>query len=193
MRGAAAQERDALIACLRQPSPPPCRGGSRFFSGMAGADLPRPGLAFGRGEDDMQFFHRLFARRFDPAAAASRAVRALQSALGDELVGVAAFGSWAVGEYVDGHSDLNLVVVTRRLEPDVIRRLAPVAASLVSPRCRPRYFSLPEFRRFADALPLEFQDMADTRKVLCGEDPFNRLEISASRLAEELENDARTT
>jgi hypothetical protein len=139
----------------------------------------------------MQFLKRLFARRFDPAAAAERTVQAFKAALGPDLASVAAFGSWAVGEYVDGYSDLNLLVVTRRLDADVIRKMAPAVASVAGPKCRPLVFSQVELRRFAEAFPLEFQDMADTRKVLHGEDPFGRLEISSARLSEELESEAR--
>src|SRR5262249_42590703 len=35
------------------------------------------------------------------------------------------------------------------------------------------------------------QDMAETRKVLSGQDPFQRLEGGSARLAEELESEAR--
>lgn len=139
----------------------------------------------------MRFLQRLFARRFDPADAAERTVQAFKTALGPDLAGVAAFGSWAVGEYVDGHSDLNLLVVTRRLDADVIRRMAPAVAAVAGPKCRPLVFSQAELRRFAEAFPLEFQDMAETRKVLHGEDPFGRLDVRSSRLAEELESEAR--
>jgi predicted nucleotidyltransferase len=139
----------------------------------------------------MQFFKRLFARPFDPAKAADHAVGALKAALGPELASVVAFGSWAVGEYVEGHSDLNLLVVTRRLDAEIIKRLAPTAGELSGPKCRPLYFSQAELRRYAEAFPLKFQDMAETRKVLFGEDPFQRLDINAMRLAEDLENESR--
>jgi hypothetical protein len=139
----------------------------------------------------MFFLKRLFARRFDPAVAAEQTVQALKAVLGPDLASVAAFGSWAVGEYVDGHSDLNLLVVTRRLDAEVVKRLAPAAGAVAGAKCRPLYFSQVELKRFAEAFPLEFQDMAETRKVLHGEDPFLRLEISSSRLAEELESEAR--
>jgi predicted nucleotidyltransferase len=103
---------------------------------------------------------------------------------------VVAFGSWAVGEFVEAYSDLNLLVVTRRLDADTIRRLAPHLGAVAGPKCRPLVFSQAELRRFAEAFPLEFQDMADTRKVLYGEDPFGRFEIRSARLAEELESEA---
>jgi hypothetical protein len=139
----------------------------------------------------MQFLKRLFARRFDPAAAAEQAVASLKSALGPELASVVAFGSWAVGEYVDGYSDLNLLVITRRLDAELIKRLAPAAGAIAGPKCRPLYFSQAELRRYAEAFPLKFQDMAETRKVLFGDDPFQRLDINTQRLAEDLENESR--
>jgi hypothetical protein len=139
----------------------------------------------------MQFLKRLFARRFDPAAAAEQCVQGFKAALGNDLVSVAAFGSWAVGEYVDGHSDLNILVVTQRLDPDTLKKLAPAVAAVTQPACRPLVFGQAELRRFAEAFPLEFQDMAETRKVLTGQDPFQRLEGSNARLAEELESEAR--
>jgi len=139
----------------------------------------------------MQFFKRFFARAFDPAASAQQAVDTLKSALGPELASVVAFGSWAVGEYTEGFSDLNLLVVTRRLDAELIKRLAPAANALSGPKCRPLYFSQAELKRYAEAFPLKFQDMAETRKVLFGEDPFQRLEINTVRLAEDLENESR--
>lgn len=139
----------------------------------------------------MQFLKRLFARRFNPAAAAEQTVQTFKAALGPDLASVAAFGSWAVGEYVDGYSDLNLLVVTRRLDAEIIRKMAPAVAAVAGPKCRPLVFSQIELKRFAEAFPLEFQDMAETRKVLHGEDPFGRVELSSARLAEELESEAR--
>jgi hypothetical protein len=139
----------------------------------------------------MQFLKRLFARRFDPAVAAEQCVQGFKAALGPDLVSVAAFGSWAVGEYVDGHSDLNILVVTQRLDAETLKKLAPAVDAVSSSQCRPLVFSQSELRRFAEAFPLEFQDMAETRKVLTGQDPFQRLEGGSARLAEELESEAR--
>ncbi len=139
----------------------------------------------------MNFFKRLFARRFNADATATQAATAFKQALGQDLVGVLAFGSWAVGEYVEGHSDLNLLVVAKRLDADVLMRLTPVALSLSHPSLTLRIFNQGELRRFAEAFPLEFQDMAEAHKLLAGEDPFARLDVPSAHLAFELLSESR--
>jgi hypothetical protein len=139
----------------------------------------------------MNFFKRLFARRFDANATATQAAEAYKKALGPDLVGVLAFGSWAVGEYVEGHSDLNLVVVVKRLDAEVLKRATPVTVSLQHPMLTVRFFIQSEMKRFAEAFPLEFQDMAESRKLLAGEDPFARLDVPSAHLAFELLSESR--
>ena len=139
----------------------------------------------------MNFFQRLFARRFDANATATQAAESFKKALGPDLVGVLAFGSWAVGEYVEGHSDLNLIVVCKRLDADVLKRLTPATRALRHPLLTVRFFNQNELRRFAEAFPLEFQDMAESRKLLVGEDPFARLDVPSVHLAFELLSESR--
>lgn len=142
----------------------------------------------------MQWLKKLLAPRFSPQGAADAVVAQAKQALGADLLSVVAYGSWAVGEYMEGHSDLNLLLVARRLDADALKRLSPLSRSWgAQERLKVQFFSPPELRRLAEAFPLEFADMAETRKVLHGEDPFGRMEASASRLAYELEVEARST
>lgn len=140
----------------------------------------------------MQWLKKLFAPSFAPQAGAEQVVAGAKQALGQDLVSVVAYGSWTAGEYMEGRSDLNLLLVARRLDAEVLRRLAPHSRAWGSQgTLKVQVFSHAELRRLAEAFPLEFADMAEGRKVLHGEDPFGRLEASPSRLGFEIEADAR--
>lgn len=139
----------------------------------------------------MNFLKRLFAKRFDANATATQAASSFKQALGQDLVGVLAFGSWAVGEYVEGYSDLNLVVVAKRLDAEIFKRLTAANMKLDHTNLTVRFFSVTELRRFAEAFPLEFQDMVESRKLLAGEDPFARLDVPSAHLVFELVSESR--
>ena len=139
----------------------------------------------------MNFLKRLFAKRFDANATATQAASLFKQALGPDLVGVLAFGSWAIGEYVEGYSDLNLVVVAKRLDAEIFKKLTGANVRLDHNKVTVRFFSVTELRRFAEAFPLEFQDMVESRKLLAGEDPFARLDVPSGHLAFELVSESR--
>lgn len=140
----------------------------------------------------MQWLKKLMAPAFTPQGAADTVVAQAKAALGADLISICAYGSWAVGEYMEGHSDLNIVLVARRLDADTLRKLAKVSRGWNHwPLLKVVSFSPFELKRLAEAFPLEFADMAETHKLLHGEDPFGRMEASSSRLAYELEVEAR--
>ncbi len=140
----------------------------------------------------MSWLSRLFRRSVSPERAAGRVAEDAKRALGQDFVGLLAYGSWVAGEYVEGYSDLNLMVVTRKLDGESLRRLAPAASKWKAMgRVRSVVFSMTELKGYADSFPIEFLDIADNRKLIAGEDPFLRLQPGYGRLAEELETELR--
>jgi hypothetical protein len=118
--------------------------------------------------------------------------REVQSALGDALVCVVLHGSAAGDDWVPGRSDLNTVVVTRRLTVDVLERLAPVVA-----RHRTDGFAAPvlmddEYLAGArDTFPMELDDIRRQHRLLVGRDVFSTLEVARQALRTECEREAR--
>lgn len=116
----------------------------------------------------------------------------LQSVYGDALAGVVLYGSAARGEYREGVSDLNVLVLLRDASPAVLRRgsaLARAWAEAGNPP--PLVLGDEEFRDSADVFPMELADMRDAHVLLHGADPFAGLEISPRDLRLQLERELK--
>jgi hypothetical protein len=116
----------------------------------------------------------------------------LRRVLGDELVGVALYGSAAGEDWVAGVSDLNTVVVVPRVTPDVLERLVPVVA-----RARPHGFALPAvmdheyLARARDTFPIELDDIRRQHRVLAGGDVFRDVAVEPAAVRRQCEREAR--
>ncbi|MES2201761.1 MAG: hypothetical protein V4498_05880 [candidate division FCPU426 bacterium] len=145
----------------------------------------------------MNLLQRLFGRGggttgSGPDQEIAAVVESAKQGLGPDLVGVLAYGSWASGEFVAGHSNVNLLVITRRLDPETLKRLAPIAGQWHKlSGVKPLLFSATELKAFSDAFPMEFGDIAENHRLLTGEDPFQRMQVSYHRLLDELETEIR--
>ncbi len=137
----------------------------------------------------MEWLKRLFATTTTPQAALDKALAALKQVLGPDLISMVAYGSYVNGEFVAGSSDLNVLVICRRLDSDVTGRLAGITAALSRP-LKPLFFGQGELKSAIEFFPLEFQDIAETRKVIFGEDPF-RGEVPLGGLLAQLERETR--
>lgn len=110
----------------------------------------------------------------------------VQRALGDQCVGVVLYGSGAGVDWVEGHSDLNTIVVVRRAGVAALAALAPVVA-----RWRPRGLALPVILDAAQVeharrlFPMELDDIKRQHRVLAGEDCFARLDTDEAALRRE--------
>jgi hypothetical protein len=104
--------------------------------------------------------------------------RRLADVYGEDLVAVGLYGSAARGEYREGSSDLNMLVIVRELEPAHLRLGSALAREWVeSGNPPPLMFSEQEWRGSADAFPIEYSDIADAHIVLHGSDIFAGIEV----------------
>jgi predicted nucleotidyltransferase len=105
--------------------------------------------------------------------------KTLEGALGDELVGLLVYGSAARGEYREGRSDVDLVVVVKSAPR---ARLEAIANALQLARYAARIEAMiltaEEIPRAADVFPLLYDDIRRAHLVLAGTDPFSDLAIS---------------
>lgn len=102
------------------------------------------------------------------------------------------YGSAARGDYVAERSDINMLLVFERLEPALLRRLAPAFESW--PRktaSAPLLVTAAEWRRASDVFPLEITDMRTAYEVLRGTDPLAGLSVRPSELRHALETELR--
>ncbi len=120
-------------------------------------------------------------------------VEDLKKAHADNLVSIVLYGSAAAGEYVQGQSDLNVLVVLRHIGPEDLRASRPVVERWQKRgNPPPVYFTEEEMTRASDVFPIEFSDMSRVHRVMYGSDPFHGLEIREHNLRHQLEYELRS-
>lgn len=139
----------------------------------------------------MSFLSRWFGKR-SPQMKASDLVAAIKRAVGDDLVCVALYGSVASGEYQEGSSDVNLLVVTKKLDAPALKRLSPAGRTWVGSKVKPVFFTPDELERMAEVFPMEFLDIQENRRLIFGEDLFRRLAINRRNLRNEVEQEVKS-
>jgi predicted nucleotidyltransferase len=123
---------------------------------------------------------------------AEKFARRLAETYGDSLRTVVLYGSAARGDYREGTSDLNLLVVLRELDDAALRRGSALAREWVSEKNPPPLlFSEAEWRASADVFPIEYTDIRDANVLLFGDDPFAGLEIGWEHLRLQCEHELK--
>src|SRR5262245_1265796 len=103
-------------------------------------------------------------------AALDDTIAALQSVLGMNLYSVVLYGSAARGDFVQGVSDLNLMVVLNESNPAAHEALARVVRS--RPNVEPFAIGRPGLLRTARAFPAKFAAIRRTGRTVFGPDPL---------------------
>ena len=118
--------------------------------------------------------------------------RDLAGAYGDALRAVVLYGSAARGEYRDGVSDLNLLVLLTDTGAATLRRGSALSRAWAAENNPPPLvLGEGEFRDSADVFPIELADIRDAHVLLYGIDPFTGLEIRAADLRAQLERELK--
>ena len=116
----------------------------------------------------------------------------LAGTYGEALRSVVLYGSAARGEYREGVSDLNLLVLLSTTEPATLRRGTALARAWAAENNPPPLLMTDtEFRDSADVFPMELADIRDAHVLLHGADPFVGLEIRPEDLRLQLERELK--
>ena len=116
-----------------------------------------------------------------------------KAALGEELDSILLYGSAARGEFDSGHSDLNVLVLARKLDRGVLEKVGPLMLWwLEAGHPQPLLFTRDEFRAATDAFPIEIYDIRSAHKVLFGTSPLEGLEVDALHHRAQLEHELRS-
>jgi predicted nucleotidyltransferase len=116
----------------------------------------------------------------------------LKEAFGDRLLSVVLYGSAARGDYREGVSNLNLLVIVRAADAETLRRgtaLAREWAEAGNPP--PLILGEAEWRDSADVFAIEYADMKDAHVALIGGDPFEGITIEWSDLRLQCEHELK--
>ncbi len=120
-------------------------------------------------------------------------VRRLREAYGNELHGVALYGSAARGaaEHIPEKSDYNVLVLVAALSMDRLAREAPVARDWrADGNPPPLTLTLSEWQRCVDIYPMEYADILQHHRVLHGTLPLDGIRVDRNQLRLQLESEA---
>jgi hypothetical protein len=110
----------------------------------------------------------------------------------ENLASVVLYGSAAMGDEMAERFGLNMLVALNSITPEDLRLAqAPAREWQRLGQPLPVYFTLRELSDAADVFPIEFHQMARTRKVLYGRDPFELVELSDQNLRHQTEYELR--
>jgi len=113
---------------------------------------------------------------------------ALAERLGENLVSVILHGPAAGGAGASEPAEQNLLVVVREMNLGVLDAVAPTVRAWMAPgEPPPLFFSEERLKRSASAYPVEFLDIKESRRVLCGSDPAAPLEVRKDNLLQEID------
>jgi predicted nucleotidyltransferase len=114
------------------------------------------------------------------------------AALGDSLQSIVLFGGLAKGEFVPGQSDVNVLIVFRTVNVAVLDRAAPfVRQGTLEFGLSAMVLTERDLRDSADVFPIKFLDMQRRHKVLWGDDPFAKVNVTRDHLRLRCEQELR--
>jgi predicted nucleotidyltransferase len=105
-------------------------------------------------------------------------VKRLKAAAMDNLKAAVLYGSAAAGEFHQGHSDLNVLCLVRRVQSEDLEQLHGAADWWIRQgHPAPLVFTLDELLRSADVFAIELLDMKRHHRMLFGDDFLTTLEV----------------
>jgi hypothetical protein len=120
-------------------------------------------------------------------------VKALHEALGPGLKAVVLFGSATAGDFVDGVSGRDILIVADKLgAAELAAMSAPLARWRRAGNPLPQLFTAAELAGSADVFPIELTDMQQSRRVLIGDDPIAKIKIDMDHFRLQLERELKT-
>jgi len=111
-------------------------------------------------------------------------------ALGERLVALLLYGSWARGTHVPDRSDVNTLLICDAVDESLFEALAPTVRDWTrAGQPAPLILTEREWRESADAFPIEYEDMRDAHRLLAGRDPWPGIQVDRGHLRRQLEHE----
>jgi len=117
----------------------------------------------------------------------------LKQELGNNLVSVILYGSAVRGEYVRARSDLNLMLVFKKLDLEHITKVGKLMRRKVRKQAPQLVFwTEEELANAWDVFPLEFEDIMANHRCLVGKDLFKKRKVDKKHMRYQLEFELRS-
>lgn len=112
----------------------------------------------------------------------------LRNRMGENLRSVTLYGSAARGDFKEGASDLNVLIVAKMLDAAALRAAGDAVRTWHDRLPLSPIFATPDYlESSADVFPLEFLDMRAAHVTLYGPDPLSGLQIDPRYLRHQVE------
>jgi predicted nucleotidyltransferase len=120
-------------------------------------------------------------------------VKALEEELGNNLVSIILYGSAVRGDHVPARSDVNLMLVFKKLDLKQITKVGELMGRKVK-RQLPQlvFWTEEELKHAWDVFPLEFEDIKENHQCLFGQDPFGKQKVDKKRIRYQIEFELRS-
>lgn len=133
-------------------------------------------------------------RKLNEAAekAIAKFTRELETLFGDDLVSLVLYGSAAGVDFVPGRSDLNFLVVLKKVTPEALRQCSALIKDWQRQRIATPLLVDPDFLKSSlDVFPIEFSEMHAQHRLLAGQDVLLDLKISPKNLRWQCEQELK--
>ncbi len=117
--------------------------------------------------------------------------RGLQNVYKEDLVSVELYGSGASGEFIEKHSNLNLLVVLKDNGLESLKKAAGLVNKFKFRSLHPVFFTEKYIGSSLDVFPIEFLDMQDNYALLWGKDVLKGLTVDTCNLRFQCEQDLK--
>lgn len=117
----------------------------------------------------------------------------VKNVYGENLEAVILYGSASDGEFNEGLSDYNTIVVLKNLSAAELAKSSKIVkkwSKKTNPL--PIFFTKEIVNSAADVFPIEFSDIKERHKVMFGIDPFEKINIDLKNLRHQCEHELRS-
>jgi len=116
-------------------------------------------------------------------------VLGLKNVYEDNLVSAILYGSAASGEFIEKHSNLNILLILKNLDLQNLRKCSHLINMRKFRIIHPLFFTEESLKDSNDIFPIEFLDMKENYRVLLGKDVVKDISIDPRNLRFQCEHE----
>lgn len=109
----------------------------------------------------------------------------------DGLISIILYGSAASGEFVDKHSNINLLIILSNTDPPNLNKISATVRKNKFRILNTLFFTPDYIKSSTDVFPIEFLDMKENYVVLWGQDILKDLKVDIKNLRFQCEQELK--
>jgi len=116
-------------------------------------------------------------------------IQKLKNSYSDDLLSVILYGSAASGEFIEKHSNLNILIVLKSMKLAALKKSSAIVNKSVN--LTPLFLTEKYIHSSTDIFPIEFLDMQENYSVLYGKDVLKDMHIDSKNLRFQCEQELK--